>query len=76
MHRPALDIYSDQMVESDRQSAAADLSKLFRDKAAIPTSTSPTAMDAWEGALSNVLSRGDKVLVLESKCRDRLGQHR
>jgi alanine-glyoxylate transaminase/serine-glyoxylate transaminase/serine-pyruvate transaminase len=64
MHRPALDIYSSQMVELT-ESLLADLSKLF-------ATTGKTYIyianghGAWEAALSNVLSRGDKVLVLES----------
>ena len=64
MHRPALDIYSDQMVELT-DSLLRDLSRLFA-----TTGHSyiyiANGHGAWEAALSNVLSRGDKVLVLES----------
>lgn len=64
MHRPALDIYSDQMVELT-DSLLRDLSKLFA-----TTSRSyiyiANGHGAWEAVLSNVLSRGDKILVLES----------
>src|SRR6266571_3066262 len=64
MHRPALDIYSDQMVELT-DGLLADLSRLFR-----TTGRSyiyiANGHGAWEAALTNVLSRGDKVLVLES----------
>ena len=64
MHRPALDIYSDTMVEMT-DSLLRDLSRLFA-----TTGRSyiyiANGHGAWEAALSNVLSRGDKVLVLES----------
>src|ERR1700754_4733621 len=64
MHRPALDIYSDQMVElTDR--LLRDLSKLFATKGRSYIHIA-NGHGAWESALSNVLSRGDKVLVLES----------
>src|SRR5271165_257922 len=64
MHRPALDIYSEQMVDLS-DSLLRDLSKLFatRGKSYIYISN---GHGAWEAVLSNVLSRGDKLLVLES----------
>jgi alanine-glyoxylate transaminase / serine-glyoxylate transaminase / serine-pyruvate transaminase len=64
MHRPALDIYSREMVDLS-DGLHRDLSKLFatRNKSYIYISN---GHGAWEGALSNVLSRGDKVMVLES----------
>src|SRR5260370_42101138 len=64
MHRPALDIYSDQMVDMT-DSLLRDLSRLFatRGRSYIYIAN---GHGAWEAALSNVLSRGDKVLVLES----------
>jgi alanine-glyoxylate transaminase/serine-glyoxylate transaminase/serine-pyruvate transaminase len=64
MHRPALDIYSDQMVELTK-SLLGDISRLFATKANSYIYIS-NGHGAWEAALSNVLSRGDKVLVLES----------
>jgi len=64
MHRPAVDIYSGQLIELT-DSLLADLSRLFR-----TTGRSyiyiANGHGAWEAALTNVLSRGDKVLVLES----------
>src|SRR3984957_17477680 len=64
MHRPALDIYSDTMVELT-DGLLRDLSRLFA-----TTGRSyiyiANGHGAWEAVLSNVLSRGDKVLVLES----------
>ena len=64
MHRPALDIYSDQMINLT-DSLMADLSKLFATKGNSYIYIA-NGHGAWEAVLSNVLSRGDKVLVLES----------
>jgi alanine-glyoxylate transaminase / serine-glyoxylate transaminase / serine-pyruvate transaminase len=64
MHRPALDIYSDQMVELT-ESLLADLSRMFATKGQSYIYIA-NGHGAWEATLSNVLSRGDKVLVLES----------
>src|SRR5689334_9727672 len=64
MHRPALDIYSEQMINLT-ESLLRDLSKLFatEGKSYIYIAN---GHGAWEAVISNVLSRGDKVLVLES----------
>ena len=64
MHRPALDIYSREMIELS-DGLHADLSRLFatRNRSYIHIAN---GHGAWEAAISNVLSRGDKVLVLES----------
>jgi len=64
MHRPALDIYSREMVELT-DSLLGDLSKLFATKGPSYIYIA-NGHGAWEATLSNVLSRGDKVLVLES----------
>src|ERR1700709_536132 len=64
MHRPALDIYSEQMVELT-DSLLRDLSGLFATKGRSYIHIA-NGHGAWESALCNVLSRGDKVLVLES----------
>ena len=64
MHRPALDIYSEEMVGMT-DSLLRDLSKLFATKGQSYIYIA-NGHGAWEGALSNVLSRGDKILVLES----------
>src|SRR6202012_5224042 len=64
MHRPALDIYSDEMVELT-QGLLRDLSGLFATKGQSYIYIA-NGHGAWEATLSNVLSRGDKVLVLES----------
>ena len=64
MHRPALDIYSREMVDLS-DGLHRDLSNLFatRNKSYIYISN---GHGAWEAAISNVLSRGDRILVLES----------
>jgi len=64
MHRPALDIYSDTMVQLT-ESLLRDLSRLFATRGRCYIYIA-NGHGAWEAALSNVLSRGDKVLVLES----------
>ena len=64
MHRPALDIYSEEMVELT-QGLLSDLSRLFATKGKSYIYIA-NGHGAWEAVLSNVLSRGDKILVLES----------
>src|SRR3974390_3353538 len=64
MHRPAMDIYSREMVQLS-DGLLADLSKLFATKGKSYIYIA-NGHGAWEAVLSNVLSRGDKVLVLES----------
>src|SRR6201989_2902365 len=64
MHRPSLDIYSREMIELT-DGLHADLSKLFVTEHRTYIYIS-NGHGAWEAALSNVLSRGDKLLVLES----------
>jgi alanine-glyoxylate transaminase/serine-glyoxylate transaminase/serine-pyruvate transaminase len=64
MHRPALDIYSDTMVQMT-ESLLGDLSRLFVTKGQSYIYIA-NGHGAWEAVLSNVLSRGDKILVLES----------
>src|SRR6516225_9527595 len=64
MHRPAVDMYSVSLVMLT-DSLLRDLSRLFG-----TTGRSyiyiANGHGAWEAALTNVLSRGDKILVLES----------
>ncbi|MCP6313303.1 hypothetical protein NL444_27920, partial [Klebsiella pneumoniae] len=64
MQRPAVDIYSGPLVALT-DSLLADLRGLFgtEGRAYIYIAN---GHGAWEAALTNVLSRGDKVLVLES----------
>ncbi|MFT4234422.1 MAG: aminotransferase class V-fold PLP-dependent enzyme [Microbacterium sp.] len=64
MHRPSTDIYSEPMTEFTRV-LQRDISELFRSKGRSYIYIG-NGHAAWEAALTNVLSRGDKVLVLES----------
>jgi alanine-glyoxylate transaminase/serine-glyoxylate transaminase/serine-pyruvate transaminase len=64
MHRPAVDIYSGALIKLT-DSLFADLAKIFRTAGRCYIYIA-NGHGAWEAALTNVLSRGDKVLVLES----------
>ena len=64
MMRPAEEIYSGPMVAMT-DSLIADLKKIFRTKARTYIYAA-NGHGGWEAAFTNVLSRGDKVLVLES----------
>ncbi|HZD91518.1 MAG TPA: aminotransferase class V-fold PLP-dependent enzyme [Pseudolabrys sp.] len=64
MHRPAVDIYAGPMVALT-DTLLADLKRIFRTEGRTYIYAA-NGHGAWEAALTNVLSRGDKVLVLES----------
>src|ERR1700738_5111989 len=64
MHRPAVEIYSEPLIALT-DSLLRDLSKLF-DTAGRTYIYIANGHGAWEAALTNVLSRGDKILVLEN----------
>lgn len=64
MHRPAVDIYSGGMLDLG-QSCHDDMGKVFQTKNRVYIYAA-NGHGGWEAAFSNVLSRGDKVLVLES----------
>jgi alanine-glyoxylate transaminase / serine-glyoxylate transaminase / serine-pyruvate transaminase len=64
MHRPAVDIYAGPLLALT-DSLLADMSRLFRTKGRSYIYIA-NGHGAWEAALTNVLSKGDKVLVLES----------
>jgi alanine-glyoxylate transaminase / serine-glyoxylate transaminase / serine-pyruvate transaminase len=64
MQRPAIDIYSGDMLGLTH-SLHEDLPKIFR-TAGRTYIYAANGHGGWEAALSNVLSRGDTVLVLES----------
>jgi alanine-glyoxylate transaminase/serine-glyoxylate transaminase/serine-pyruvate transaminase len=64
MHRPAVDIYSGPLVQLT-DSLLRDLSRLFRTEGRSYIYIA-NGHGAWEAALTNVLSKGDRVLVLES----------
>jgi alanine-glyoxylate transaminase/serine-glyoxylate transaminase/serine-pyruvate transaminase len=64
MHRPAVDIYAGPLIALT-DSLLHDLSRLFG-TAGRSYIYIANGHGAWEAALTNVLSKGDKVLVLES----------
>ena len=64
MHRPAVDIYAGPLIALT-DSLLHDLAKLFA-TAGKSYIYIANGHGAWEAALTNVLSKGDKVLVLES----------
>src|SRR5260221_3411764 len=64
MHRPAVDIYSGPLL-AITDGLLSDLPKLFR-TAGRAYIYIANGQGAWEAGLSNVLSRGDTVLALES----------
>ena len=64
MHRPMPNIYEGDLVEVS-YSVQDDLRKIARTEQPVYISVS-NGHGAWEMAISNTLSRGDKVLVLES----------
>ena len=64
MHRPAIDIYSGDMIDVTR-TLLEDLPKIFR-TAGRTYIYAANGHGGWEAAVSNVLSRGETILVLES----------
>src|ERR671936_951014 len=64
MHRPAIDIYAGDML-AVTYSLLADLPKVFRTSGRTYIYAA-NGHGGWEAALTNVLSRGETVLVLES----------
>jgi alanine-glyoxylate transaminase / serine-glyoxylate transaminase / serine-pyruvate transaminase len=64
MHRPAIDIYAGSLIALTER-LLADLRWLFRTQGRTYIYIA-NGHGAWEAALTNVLSRGDRILVLES----------
>ncbi|MET0850088.1 MAG: aminotransferase class V-fold PLP-dependent enzyme [Candidatus Rokuibacteriota bacterium] len=64
MHRPAMDIYSGEMLGITK-SLHEDMPKVFRTSGRVYIYAA-NGHGGWEAALSNVLSRGETALVLES----------
>lgn len=64
MHRPAVDIYADDLLDTTKQ-CLQDLKAVFRTEGSTYIYIA-NGHGAWEAALTNTLSRGDRVLVLES----------
>ena len=64
MQRPAIDIYSGSLVKLT-ETLMADMNAIFGTKGQSYIYAA-NGHGGWEAAFSNVLSRGDKVLILES----------
>lgn len=64
MHRPAIDIYDGALLDVT-DTSLADLKTVFGTEG-MPFIYAANGHGAWEAALSNTLSRGDTVLVLDS----------
>jgi alanine-glyoxylate transaminase/serine-glyoxylate transaminase/serine-pyruvate transaminase len=64
MHRPAIDIYAGPLLEIT-DTILRDVGTLFHTRHR-PYIYIANGHGAWEAALTNVLSKGDKILVLES----------
>jgi alanine-glyoxylate transaminase / serine-glyoxylate transaminase / serine-pyruvate transaminase len=64
MHRPAVDMYSPSLIALT-ESLLHDLSRLFGTSGRCYIYIA-NGHGAWEAALTNVLSKGNKILVLES----------
>src|ERR1700716_4157772 len=64
MHRPAVDIYSGPLLALT-DSLLTDVGRMFDTKAHAYIYIA-NGHGAWEATLTNVLSKGDKILVLES----------
>jgi alanine-glyoxylate transaminase/serine-glyoxylate transaminase/serine-pyruvate transaminase len=64
MHRPAMDIYAGEMI-GITDSCMADLKRVFRTDGRVYIYAA-NGHGGWEAAVSNVLSRGEHVLVLAS----------
>src|SRR3546814_12593061 len=65
MHRPAVEIYTGPLLETTR-SCLEDLKRHFGTRSGRTYIYAANGHGAWAAALTNVLSRGDKVLVLGS----------
>src|ERR1700682_151212 len=64
MHRPAVDIYSGPLLALT-DSLLRDVARVFNTKGRAYIYIA-NGHGAWEATLTNVLSKGDKILVLES----------
>ena len=64
MHRPAVDIYSGPLLALT-DSLLGDLARIFKTEGRTYIYIA-NGHGAWEASLTNVLSKGDKILVLES----------
>src|SRR6187551_1140015 len=65
MHRPAVDIYSGPLLALT-DGLLKDVARVFNTVKGRAYIYISNGHGAWEAALTNVLSKGDKILVLES----------
>lgn len=65
MQRPAIELHSDELVGLAR-SCLDDLKPIFRSQEAETFIYAANGHGAWESALSNALSPGDRILVFET----------
>lgn len=64
MHRPAIDVYGDELIDVT-MTCLEGLGRVFRTEGAVYVYPA-NGHGGWEAALTNCLSRGDKVLILSS----------
>ena len=64
MHRPAIDVYGDELINMTA-TCFAGLKRVFRTEGEVYVYPA-NGHGGWEAALTNCLSRGDKVLILNS----------
>ena len=64
MHRPAIDVYGDELIDVTA-TCFAGLKRVFRTDGAVYVYPA-NGHGGWEAALTNCLCRGDKVLILNS----------
>ena len=64
MHRPAIDVYGDELIDVT-MTCLAGLERIFRTAGEVYVYPA-NGHGGWEAALTNCLSRGDKVLILSS----------
>ena len=64
MHRPAIDVYGDELIGMT-DTCLAGLGRIFRTEGAVYIYPA-NGHGGWEAALTNCCSRGDKVLIVNS----------
>ncbi len=64
MHRPAIDVYGDDLIEVTT-TCLAGLKRIFRSEGEVYVYPA-NGHGGWEAAMTNCLSRGEKVLILNS----------
>ena len=64
MHRPAIDVYGDELIDVT-MTCFAGLKRVYRTEGAVYVYPA-NGHGGWEAALTNCLSRGERVLILNS----------